>query len=60
VGGIAYGSGGVEQKESPELMTIRRWKGLYANDYVNHVESEALDRNAAVIQLWLNLRAPWV
>jgi hypothetical protein len=39
VGGIAYGSGGVEQKESPDLMTIRRRNGLYANDYVNHVES---------------------
>ena len=27
---------------------------------MSQVESEALDQNAAVIQLWLNLSAPWV
>ena len=36
---------------------------LIGNDfdqYVNDLENKALDQNAVVIQLWLNLSAPWV
>jgi hypothetical protein len=34
--------------------------GTDFEEYVNNIEGKALDQNSVVIQVWLNLSAPWV